>query len=319
MKNSIIFHLLKVVPLPISGLMLALLSCGIFLFNAEIYNGAAVFFLFAMIVFTLLSLKWLLVPKDCFKQLQNPVILSVFPTFTMSIMLCASFVAQHTDLYMLCAIAWWVAIIIHTYASLVFIYKYCIKNRPSMRMIFPSWFIPFVGFGMISVTANIFHVWWIGMFMLVISVIGYVALLPFILKKILVYKDLEIQKQPLIIILSTPGSLCLAGYIALMNVSGGMSITICYLICQVFYVIAVAHLPKLLKLPFFPSYSAFTFPLVISATVSYSMYGLLQSELLYYIANIELMLAFMLVMYVSLRYGFYLFTQVKDIDERKLV
>ncbi|WP_165981298.1 hypothetical protein [Macrococcoides canis] len=49
------------------------------------------------------------------------------------------------------------------------------------------------------------------------------------------------------------------------------------------------------------------------------MHGLLQSELLYYIANIELMLAFMLVMFVSLGYGFYLYTQLKDINERKLV
>ena len=32
----------------------------------------------------------------------------------------------------------------------------------------------------------------------------------------------------------------------------------------IFYIVAIALLPKLLKLKFYPSYSAFTFPMVIS-------------------------------------------------------
>lgn len=181
-----------------------------------------------------------------------------------------------------------------------------------MRDLFPSWFIPFVGFGMITVTAPEFQAYTLGQWMLWISFVGYVILLPFILIKVLVCRDLPDKIAPLITILSTPGSLCLAGYLVIVDEINIWFVIGLYIVSQLSYFIALAHLPKLLRLPFYPSYSAFTFPLVISATVSNSILhlGWLTATWAKVLFNIlvvvELSIAFGMVVYVSVRYTHYL-------------
>ena len=67
---------------------------------------------------------------------------------------------------------------------------------------------------------------------------------------------------------------------------------------------------KLLRLPFTPAYSAFTFPLVIGATALFKTTdALLENgfntqvvQIIERLANVELMIATLMVGYVSLRY-----------------
>ncbi|RXK17887.1 TDT family transporter [Macrococcus sp. DPC7161] len=302
---------LNVIPVPMSGLMLALFSCGIFLKTHQLpyYN---LFIGIAVGIEILLIAKYIFAHDNFYEQLDNPVVLSVSPTFSMSIMMSA--VLLHDFMPVVAAIIWLIAIIFHTYLSILFIKRHALK-RITMNDLFPSWFIPFVGFGVITTTSPIFNQWLLGQWMLWLSVIGYLVLLPFILYKILIKKDLKDMMKPLITILSTPGSLCLAGYLAVIDHKNQLFVILFYVLSQTCYWIAVIHLPKLLRLPFYPSYSAFTFPLVISATVSLSVYQMqlfpdfIQS-IMWIGILFKFILCFTMVIYVLCRYIYFLYKQI---------
>ncbi len=74
------------------------------------------------------------------------------------------------------------------------------------------------------------------------------------------------------------------------------------------------QLPKLLKLPFYPSYSAFTFPLVISGISLKLTNGFLinagkEISFLKYLVKFEELLAVIIVLYVLIRYIGFLFSK----------
>ena len=323
MNNKGLTTYLNAIPLPMSGLVLALLSCGIFLSSIGVEWGAAIFIIFASIITVVLHVKLLFDFQDCLTQLKNPVILSVFPTFSMSLMLFCVLLRKIPFFYDISYVLWGLAIVVHTVLSVIFIVKYLLQSSVTMANIFPSWFIPFVGFGMITVTAPHFDAFILGQWMLWISFVGYVILLPFILAKILIYRDLPEKIMPLTMILSTPGSLCLAGYLVVIEQKNGWFIGILYVVSQLSYFIAVAHLPKLLKLPFYPSYSAFTFPIVISATVSNSILKMdvftskIATILFTGLVHLELALAFVMVIYVSIRYMHFVWDKWKVSRDNK--
>lgn len=75
----------------------------------------------------------------------------------------------------------------------------------------------------------------------------------------------------------------------------------------------LTQLPRLLKLPFYPSYSAFTFPLVISGISIKLTNGFLMNigkeiSLLKYLVKFEEILAVVIVLYVLVRYIGFLFS-----------
>ena len=69
---------------------------------------------------------------------------------------------------------------------------------------------------------------------------------------------------PLICIYAAPTSLCIAGYVqSVMPKSYGFLMGM-FVVATVIYIFALVKAIGYLKMPFFPSYAAFTFPFVIS-------------------------------------------------------
>lgn len=79
------------------------------------------------------------------------------------------------------------------------------------------------------------------------------------------------------------------------------------LVSQISYLWVLFQLPKLLKLKFYPSYSAFTFPLAITAISLKLTNGFLTSQgksiaLLKYLVKFEEFIGVLIVLYVLVRY-----------------
>ena len=104
-------------------------------------------------------------------------------------------------------------------------------------------------------------------------------------------------------------SLSLAGYLAVAgepNVPFVIALTVS---AQCFLAVVVAQLPRLLRLPFYPSYAAMTFPFVICATALGKALACLTDagwavpHVLFLLAGIEAALATAMVCYVLARYA----------------
>ena len=70
---------------------------------------------------------------------------------------------------------------------------------------------------------------------------------------------------PLFCIYTAPVSLCLAGYMNTFTPPEPSIIYFMLILSLLIYIIVLINIPRFLAMPFYPSYAAFTFPMVISA------------------------------------------------------
>lgn len=295
-------NLLKKYPIPIAGLILALFALGNLLqsYGDSIRNviGAVGFILYAIYIIKLIVLK-----KGVKEQLENPLIGSVFLTITMATMLFATYVKPLSPTIGL--FIWWIGVIGHILLLILFSKKFL--SNFSIKKVFPSWFIVYVGIVVASVTAPAFGQITVGKVAFWFGFITYLALIPVVLKRVWVVKEMPEPSLPTLIILAAPGSLLLAGYLNTFENKSTAMLYILFAFSIVFYILALTYLPKLLKLKFYPSYSSFTFPMVISAIATKQLNGFLVKSgsdisWLVYIVKFQEILAICLVLYVFVLY-----------------
>lgn len=124
--------------------------------------------------------------------------------------------------------------------------------------------------------------------------------------RVIKVKNMPSVAQPTLIIFAAPASLCLVGYMNAFAVKWPIMIYSLALLALIMTAYALTQLIPLLKRNFMPSYSAFTFPLVISAIAAkiFSVYQPHTFTLL--IATTLKIIATLMVLYVLVRYMIFL-------------
>ncbi|MSS43329.1 TDT family transporter [Anaerosalibacter bizertensis] len=295
-------RIVKQLPVPIVGLMLALAATGnLVLSYGNIYRN--IFGILSAIILILMLLKIIIYPKEVRESLDNPVVYSVFPTFSMGIMLLSTYIKDFS--YSLAFIMWIIGLILHIILIFSFTRKYIFNFN--IKKVFPSWFIVYVGIVVASVTSPVFNMMKIGQVIFWFGFISYLILLPIILKRVLKIGEIPKPALPTIVIFSAPASLCLAGYMNSFQNKNMIIVWFLVALSQLTLLCILFQLPKLLKLRFYPSYSAFTFPLVISAISIKLTNGFLANigkpiPILKYIIKFEELISVIMVLYVLFKY-----------------
>jgi exfoliative toxin A/B len=301
-------------PSPMAGLALAIASLGwawesmlpSLGGNAQLI-GAAI----AAVLLLMLVAKFTLHPKVLIAELSHPVVGSVVPTFAMGLMVVSASIGRYS--HGLALILWFTAIIIHLIFLFMFVYNRAIDFKLSHML--PSWFVPPIGMVVAAVsfphgellqTQN--H--WIANAILNFGMLSYLIMLPIMLYRLIFCEPIPDAAKPTIAIMAAPASLSLAGYLTISEhpsmIIVGVLLTLALLMTSIIYLAFF----KLLKLPFSPGYAAFTFPLVIGATALFktvswiiSTYGENSVSInLLLTAKFELIVATIIVTYVSIRY-----------------
>lgn len=308
-------RLLQKLPIPIAGLMLGLAAAG----NLVLSYGSAYryfFGTFSSIILILLILKFVKMPKSISKGFKNPVVASVMPTFSMGIMILSTYLKPFLSSV---AFAMWICgFFLHITLMIYFTKEYILDFN--IKKVFPSYFIVYVGIAAASITAPAYGLLWLGQYVFWFAFLAYLILLPIVLYRIFVVKEILEPALPTITILAAPASLCLAGY---MNSFPEKNINLVYFLAIValFKTFCVLiYLPKMLKIKFYPSYSAFTFPLVISGIALKLTNGFLveagkKISILNYIVKFEELISIAIVLYVLIKYTTFLLG--KDLSQIK--
>ncbi|KXG78984.1 TDT family transporter [Thermotalea metallivorans] len=296
--NSVI----KKVPIPIAGLILALAAAGNLVFSyGSLYKN--IFGTLSAFLLILLVIKIWVMPKSLGEGFDNPVIASVMPTFFMGLMILSTYIKVHFPLaaYGL----WLLALIMHGVFMIYFTKKYILNFH--IQKVFPSYFIVYVGIVCGSVTAPAFGLANVGQLIFWFGLGAYFLLLPLVIYRVLVMKEIPEPAIPTITIFAAPASLCLAGYLnSFQEKSMGM-IMLLSILSLFMFISVMLYIPKMLKLKFYPSYSAFTFPFVITAIAMKGTAAFLANAgktspfLGYFIKFLELW-AILMVLYVLIRY-----------------
>lgn len=252
-------NLLKKLPLPIAGTALGFAALGNVLAS---YNPMfkTLSGLISALLVILITLKIVILPKPCREAMSNPVVAGTMATYPMALMILSTYLQKGP----LSVTLWAIGILLHTSLILWFTNQFILKGF-DIRKIFPTWFIVYVGIASAAVSAPYHNQKGIGMAAFWFGLITYLILLV-----VVSYRTVKIGKipdpaLPTLVIYAAPASLLLAGY---LNSADTKSLPLVYLLLALsilMFLVALTMLPRLLKLPFFPSYSAFTFPIVISA------------------------------------------------------
>lgn len=308
-------RIIKKMPVPICGLALALAALGNLLVT---YNTALRYTLgaLALLVLLLFTVRIFADFAAVKAELGTPLTLSVFSTYPMAWVLLAAYLRPFAGGVSMGV--WVFGLVLHLFLILLFAKKYLLHWN--IKTVFPTWFVLFVGFVVGSVTAPAMGMQAVGRVLFYVGFACYLILLPIMLYRVFKVKGIPQPATPTYAIFCAPISLCLAGYLSAFEDKIPALVYCMLALCLVSYVGVLVAMVKLLRLPFYPSYSAFTFPLVISAIAQKMSTAFLQGQGIAVpgvLVIITTLVAAAIVAYVLVRFAMFLLAKPKVQELKK--
>ncbi|GLC81994.1 TDT family transporter [Lacrimispora brassicae] len=301
--------MIKKIPIPMAGLALGFAALGNLL---QSYSEAIRLVCGAIsAVLAILFLCKCMFHFDMVKEdMKNPVMASISGTFSMAVILLSAYAKPFigdSAVYI-----WYLGIAIHVLLMVYFTARFLYKLN--MKTVFASYYIVYVGIVTASVTAPGFGRARLGLGIFWFGLVWCLILLVLVTARYVKYKEIAEPARPLFCIYTAPVSLCLAGYLQSAEVKSVTMVLLLMILAGGLYVTVLVYLPRFLALPFYPSYAAFTFPVVISA-IAMKMSTAFLAKMGYAVGVlpavvlVETVIAVCLVVYVFIRYMKYLFSK----------
>lgn len=303
-------NLIKNLPLAITGLILAILSLG------KIYTDYLNIFLIIGSFLTLLVLIKFIFEYELFsKELDNLIPLSTFGTFSMALMLLSTYIQPIYPAFTkyIALGIWIIGILLHIFIIVQFTRKYVLRNF-DINNVYASWWIVYIGITMAAITAPAFNLAQYGFIFFGFGFIMMIPTLILVSYRYIKYNEIDDKNKPFICIYAAILSIILVGYVNSSPINGTFLSAI-YIIAFIFYIFALFNAIKFLaieRIKFMPSFSAFTFPFVISAIATGAVYEFFKIDILNYLFNIQGIIALILVIFVGYNYLKFILNQEKQ-------
>ena len=297
---------LRKVPLTVGSLALALASLG----NLLGAHGTAIRALcgaLAALILLVVIAKLLFDRERAGEELKTPLTLSILPNATMAAMVLATYAVP---LIGRPALALWViALCFHILIMLVFFKRYVIGGL-DIETITPGWFVACVGITMASITAPAVGMVPVGQIIFYVALALYILALPVVVYRMRAV-PLPEPARPALAIFNAPVNLLIAGYLSSFPAPNMRFLYILLCLSLVTYLFVSVHMVSLLRIKFYPTYAAFTFPYVISAVSFRMAHAVLLENGMHFFSIAPLIaawIAVLIVLYVLIRYTIFLAT-----------
>ncbi|MBF4805059.1 MAG: TDT family transporter [Pseudoleptotrichia goodfellowii] len=292
-------------PVPISGLALGMAALGNLL-KSYGETPRNLLGIIAFVIILLLTVKILSNIEGFKKAMESPVISGSFATYSMVIIILSAYLPNKS----VGIIFWYIGILIHVLLIIWFSIKYIPKRN--IETVFTTWFIVYVGIVTVSVTAPWYKMPAFGKAAFWFGFVTYIVLLPIVLYRVLKVKKIPEPAIPTFAVFAAPAALLLAGYISSFPEKNFIIFNLLIFLTTLFYVTVLISMLKLLKLKFYPSFSAFTFPLVISGLALKLMTDVFKKagvnvSVLAKVVNLAEIIALVAVIYVFVKYLQFIF------------
>ncbi|MGN8920900.1 TDT family transporter [Lachnospiraceae bacterium HCP28S3_F9] len=300
-------NIIKKVPVPLCGVMLGFAALGNLLQSygegIRLVCGIVAAFLLILVL-----LKLIMFPKMIKEDMQNPIMASVSGTFPMALMLLSTYVKPFIGpaaMYI-----WFFAIGLYIVLIVYFTVKFILKLQ--LPKVFASYYIVYVGIAIAAVTAPAFEQTGIGAAAFWFGFVTLIILLVLVTVRYVKCPQIPEPAQPLLCIYAAPTSLCIAGYVQSVTPKSRGFLLAMLAVATVLYIFSIVKAIGYLKLKFYPSYAAFTFPFVISAIATKQTMACLANmgqpmPVLKYVVLIETVIAVVFVVYTFIRFMGFLF------------
>src|SRR5699024_10314421 len=265
---------LKRTPIAICGLSLGVMALSNLFYNLNLTLFGLSFFIISCAILLIVTSKWIVYPTMFLKELKNINTFAILPALPMTLMILVSIVKTQFLLvtYFLIFICFffiffYMSFLLHVSFIIISIGFYAFRNYKSWPN--TSWFVMFVGIGVIGETSSAFNTS-IGNIAIILGSIFLILILGYVLFT-KAWQTYNQEQFPMVIIMSAPAALCLNSYI-LNHSSYSIAYVLAFLVLsQLLFLFTLIFLPKIMKEGFKVSFSALTFPWVTTAASLYNV------------------------------------------------
>ena len=235
-----------------------------------------------IILLVLYAIKIVKYAPSVAKELAHPVKLSFFPSISISFLLLS---IAYLDVNM--AISrplWMIGIALHLPFTLYIINKWMHHEHFKVNHINPAWFIPAVGNMLVPIAGMVHGYADISWFFFSIGFMFWVVLMTIFFNRVLFHNPMDAHLLPTLFILIAPPAV---GFIAYMRLNGGIDNFAQFLYFSALFLtlLLFSQANRFIRLPFFLSWWAYTFPLAAITIASFAFYEHKQNDFYLWLAG----------------------------------
>lgn len=203
-------------------------------------------------------------------ELRHPVRINFLPAIAINLILLG--ILSRPWLPGLSDLLWLSGAALQLLLTLTIVTVWLNTERPP-NSLNPAWFIPAVGNVLVPVAAVPAGFELTGWFFFSIGLFFWVILGTLVFYRLVTGSALEPPMRPTLAILVAPPAVAFLAWLQLADGLGGAGLML-YFIALLNFLLLLPQVPGFLKLPFFPSWWAYTFPLAAFTTASFRFDGL---------------------------------------------
>lgn len=233
------------------------------------------------------------------KELDHPIKINFFPLVA-KILLVISIVLLERN--MTASLYCWISgAFLQFVASIYVISAWIQHERFRIEQMTPGWFIPIVG-SIIVPIAGVKHGFTeISWFFFSVGLLFWLILLVIVLYRMFFHAPIAERLMPTLFILFAPPAI---GFIAYVRLTGGgldPFARVMYYFSLFMFFLIIYQLPRLLKINFYLSWWAYSFPMAAKALASFLMMTLVNQPFIRFIAWFELAFLTFIILLLSIR------------------
>jgi len=257
------------------GMAIALQHAGgLWSFSPVLGNFVALLSLFVFVVLLLFyGAKVMRYPEQVIGELSDPVKMSFGATITVSLVLLSITTLQLAPT--LSKALWVTGASLHLVYTLYALNTWIHKTDFEITHISPAWFIPVVGNILVPVAGVIYASPEISWFFFSIGLLFWLVLFTIIIYRMIFHHPLPDKLLPTLFILIAPPAV---GFISYVKLSGGLDGfgRVLYFSALFLTLLLFLQLPRFMRLPFYLSWWAYSFPLAAMTVATLVMHELTQ-------------------------------------------
>jgi len=284
----------------LSGLTIAFAKAWHFLnLNSFEYIYKTLLFLDTVLffgVFITYIIKWIKHPQAVQKEFNHPIKSSFAAAISISFLLVS--IAYYDYAPSVSIVFWWIGAPLHLFFTYK-VMKFWIEHKFEVGHINPAWFIPIVGNVLIPVVGIDAQPEMVNIFFYAIGIFFWLVLFTIVIYRMIFHNPLGKRLLPTFFILIAPPAV---GFISYFRITFGLIDTdslFLYFIALFIFVLLLTMIKQFIKLQFFISWWAYTFPMAALTIATILMDSAYNNNLTYYGSIFLLSVTTLLVAFVA--------------------
>lgn len=238
-------------------------------------------------------------PGSVQKELHHPIKINFFPLVA-KILLVLSVVLLERNMTA-SFYSWAVGTVLQFVASIYIISAWIQNDKFKIEQMTPGWFIPIVGSVIIPIAGVKHGFVELSWFFFSVGIIYWLILLVIVLYRMFFHAPIAERLMPTLFILFAPPAI---GFIAYVRLTGGTIDSfgrVLYYFSLFMFFLVLYQLPRLLKIRFYLSWWAYSFPMAAKTLASFLMLSLVPNPFIQFITWFELAFLTLIIVVLTVK------------------